>query len=305
LASENGQGIVVAVLGTGLMGAPMAKNLLQAGFRLRAWNRSREKAEALAGDGAVVCDSAAEAARGAGFVITMLTDGKAVNEILFSQGVAQAMERGAIVIDMSSIRPEEARDHYERLAKAGIGHVDAPVSGGTRAAQAGTLAIMAGGRPATFATAKPVMEAMGRPVLVGPPGLGQLAKLANQAIVASTIAVVAEAMLLMQKGGGDPAKLREALKGGFADSVILQQHGKRMTDGDFAPGGRSVVQLKDLDNIAREAAALGLELPSTEAVRERFGRLVHEMAGGDLDHSAIFLELCQRNGIDPEPKTHI
>ena len=287
----------VAVLGTGLMGGPMARNLAKAGYSVRAWNRSRAKAEPLAASGIAVCDNPVEAVTGAQFVITMLTDGAAVADVLFAQGAANAMQEGAILIDMSSIRPDQARDHHSRLAQMVIAQIDAPVSGGTRAAEAGTLAIMAGGDADTFALAKPVLEAMGRPVLVGPSGLGQLAKLANQAIVATMIGVVGEAMLLMEKGGGDPAKLREALKGGFADGIILQQHGERMTTGNFAPGGRSIVQLKDIDNILAAAGELDLTLPLTEMQRERFHRLCHELGGSELDHSALYLELLDRNGI--------
>ncbi|MCB1427815.1 MAG: NAD(P)-dependent oxidoreductase [Nitratireductor sp.] len=287
----------VAVLGTGLMGGPMARNLAKAGFAVRAWNRSRAKAEPLSAAGIVVCDSPVEAVTGAQFVITMLTDGAAVGDVLFQQGVASAMQEGAVLIDMSSIRPDQARDHQARLAELAIAQIDAPVSGGTRAAEAGTLAIMAGGDGAVFEKAKPVMSAMGRPVLVGPCGLGQLAKLANQAIVATMIGVVGEAMLLMQKGGGDPAKLREALKGGFADGIILQQHGERMTTGNFVPGGRSIVQLKDIDNILKAAQELDLTLPLTQMQRERFHRLCHELGGAELDHSALYLELLDRNNI--------
>ena len=140
---------------------------------------------------------------------------------------------------------------------------------------------------------------MGRPVHVGPTGSGQLAKLANQAIVAVTIGAVAEAMLMIQKGGGDPAAVRDALKGGFADSTILQQHGARMTDGNFEPGGLTYNQVKDLDNALEEARSLGLTLPTTEEIRARFIRLRDVMGGAELDHSALYLELLKRNGLSP------
>ncbi|MFZ1813702.1 MAG: NAD(P)-dependent oxidoreductase [Rhizobiaceae bacterium] len=288
---------LVAVLGTGLMGGPMARNLLKAGFRVNAWNRTAEKARVLEPLGASVFASPQEAVRGADFAITMLSDGPAVHDVLFEVGVADAMRAGSTVIDMSSIKPEEAQAHHGRLLAMGIRHLDAPVSGGTRAAEAGNLAIMAGGEAETFEAALPVLEAMGRPVLVGPTGLGQLSKLANQAIVASTIAVVAEAMLLVKKGGGDPVRLRDALKGGFADSVILQQHGERMTSNNFAPGGRSSVQLKDMNNIMGAAQALRLELPLSAMQQQRFARLCNELGGADLDHSALYLELLDRNGL--------
>jgi 3-hydroxyisobutyrate dehydrogenase-like beta-hydroxyacid dehydrogenase len=204
------------------------------------------------------------------------------------------MRPGTVFIDMSSIKPREARDHFDLLKAKAISALDAPVSGGTKGATDGTLAIMAGGEEAAFETARPALSAMGRPTLVGPPGTGQLAKLANQGIVATTIGIVAEAMLLMQSAGADMNRLREALKGGFADSVILQQHGKRMADNDFTPGGRSSLQLKDLNNLLEEAAALRLKLPQAELQQQRFHRFVHELDGADLDHAGLFLELKDR-----------
>ena len=284
----------VALLGTGLMGAPMVRNMLGAGHEVAVWNRTRAKAEALEGDGARVADTAADAVRGAAFVVTMLADGPTVGAVL--DDVLDALEEGAVHIDMSSIKPEEARAHAERLRGAGRHHLDAPVSGGTKGAEAGTLAIMAGGEAAVFERAAPLLASMGRPTHVGPDGAGQLAKLCNQAIVAVTIGVVAEAMLLAQRGGADADAIRDALKGGFADSVILQQHGARMTARDFEPGGLSKFQLKDLDNALGEAEGVGLALPLTEQVRERFATLVHEMDGADLDHSALYLELERRQG---------
>jgi len=287
--------ITVAVLGTGLMGAPMARNILKAGFPTTVWNRSRAKAEALEADGAQVADTAAAAVVGADFVITMLSDGPAVADLLFTQGVAAAMKPGAAVIDMSSIKPAEASDHAAKLAAMGLGHIDAPVSGGTRGAAGATLAIMAGGDGDLIERARPVLSAMGRPVRVGPVGAGQLSKLVNQTIVAVTIGVVAEAMLLAREGGADPAAIRDALKGGFADSVILQQHGERMTTGNFTPGGPSRLQVKDLDNALDVSRAANLTLPLTEQVRDRFARFVDDLDGGNKDHSGLWLELLDIN----------
>lgn len=284
----------IAFLGTGLMGAPMVRNLLKAGFSVTAWNRSRDKAEALVADGASVADSPAGAVGDADIIITMVSDGKAVGELIQEQGVAQAAKKGAVLVDMSSIKPREARAHAELLSGFGIDQIDAPVSGGTKGAIDGTLAIMAGGEEHVFEKVKPALAAMGRPVLVGPSGCGQLAKLANQGIVATTIGIVAEAMLLMKSAGADMNKLRDALVGGFADSIILQQHGKRMADGDFKPGGRSVLQLKDLNNLLEEAGHLGLTLPQSELQRERFRFFVEDMDGGELDHAGLFLELLAR-----------
>ena len=287
----------IAVLGTGLMGAPMARNLLKAGHSLRVWNRTAAKAEALAEDGAEVVASPAEAVTGREMVISILTDGGATQAVLESEGVLDGLKPGALWVEMSSVKPDEARGQAELLAARGVDHLDAPVSGGTKGAEAGTLAIMAGGPEEVFKRAEPILAAMGRPVRVGPSGAGELAKLANQAVVAVSIGVVAEAMLLIEAGGGDPAAVRDALKGGFADSTILQQHGGRMSTRNFVPGGLSSSQIKDLDNILEEADALGLMLPMTREVRHRFVRLVEELGGADLDHSALFLELLDRNGL--------
>jgi 2-hydroxy-3-oxopropionate reductase len=285
----------IALLGTGLMGLPMARCLIGAGWQLTVWNRNSEKAAPLAEDGAKVAHSPADAVKGASHVITMLTDGNVVEAVLFEHGVTEALAPGACVIDMSSIKPSQARDHASRLSERGIRHLDAPVSGGTKGAEAGTLAIMAGGDEAVFEEAEPIFKAMGRAIRVGPSGSGQLAKLANQAIVGITIGAVAEATLLVSEGGGDLDAFRAALKGGFADSTILQQHGARMEAGDFKPGGRVNVQIKDLDNILAEADDLDVELPLVRTIRDRFARLAGSLGGGDLDHSALFLELLDLN----------
>ena len=287
----------IAFLGTGLMGGPMARNLLKAGFQVRAWNRTAEKAAPLAADGAVICQTAAEAVSGADVIILMVSDGPTVHQILFEQEIARAMSTGALVIDMSSIKAKEARAHASQLAALGVAHLDAPVSGGTKGAEAASLAIMVGGEASDFAAAEPIFAAMGRAVHVGPTGAGQLSKLANQAIVGVTIGIVAEAMLFVEKGGADPAAVRQALSGGFADSTILQQHGTRMTTGDFVPGGPAKFQVKDMSNVLDEAADLALDLPLTHIVRDRFSRLVSELEGGDKDHSALYLELLDRNGL--------
>ena len=287
----------ITLIGTGLMGVPMALNLIKAGHDLTVWNRTRARAQPVLDQGATWADSPAKAIAQADIIITMLSDGFATQALLDDPEFAAALAPGMIWLDMSSAKPEHARAQAAHLATCGVAHLDAPVSGGTKGAEAATLAIMAGGDAGTFATARPVFEAMGRPVHVGPSGTGQLSKLANQTIVAVTIGAVAEAMLLAERGGADPAAVREALKGGFADSVILQQHGARMTEGDFQPGGLSKFQRKDLDNTLAEAAALGLDLPSTKAVRDRFDHFIEEMGGGDLDHSGLYLELKARNGM--------
>nr|WP_107846584.1 NAD(P)-dependent oxidoreductase [Litoreibacter ponti] len=287
----------IALLGTGLMGAPMARNLRKAGFDLSVWNRSRAKAEPLADHGATVHDTVAEAIAGADVIITMLADGVVVGGLVMDEAVTSAMKDGALWIDMSSAKPEEARAQSAHLGALGFAHLDAPVSGGTKGAEAASLAIMVGGDADAFARAKPVFEAMGRPVHVGPSGAGQLSKLANQAIVAVTIAAVAEAMLLVKQGGADAAAVRAALKGGFADSTILQQHGERMTEGNFEPGGLTKFQLKDLDNLLNESGQLGLTLPTAQMTRDRFAEFSNNMGGADKDHSGLYLELLARNGL--------
>ena len=285
----------IGFLGTGMMGAPMVRVLLQADLDVHVWNRSAAKAEALAADGAVVAPTAPRAVAKADIVISMLSDGAATAQVLGACARAGTLRAGQIWIEMASVKPDEARAQARDLAVFGVGHLDAPVSGGTNGAKAATLAIMVGGEIDVFERAKKTLAVMGRPTRVGPSGSGQLAKLANQGIVAITIGAVAEAMLLLQKGGADPAAVRDALKGGFADSTILQLHGARMTDNDFAPRGRATIQLKDLDNILAEARALGLTLPMTVDMQRRYERLCTKMGAADLDHAALFLELLDRN----------
>ena len=287
----------ITLIGTGLMGVPMSLNLMKAGHALTVWNRTSARAAPLVEAGATMADSPVDAVRGAEFVITMLSDGFASGALIDDPEVQAALSPGTIWIDMSSAKPEHARTQSKTLGDLGFAHLDAPVSGGTKGAEDGTLAIMVGGASDTFDAAKDVFQAMGRPVHVGPSGAGQLSKLANQTIVAVTISAVAEAMLLVEQGGADPAAVRAALKGGFADSTILQQHGARMTNGDFEPGGLTKFQIKDLNNTLDEAAGLGLKLPATESVRDRFQHFSDAMGGAEKDHSGLYLELKARNGL--------
>ena len=282
----------VAVLGIGLMGERMAIRLLKAGYPVTAWNRSAEKALALRPHGAAVAHTAAEAVTGADFVILMLESGRVVADVLFEQGVATALKPGALVIDMSSIGPDEARDHAHRLSALGIQHLDAPVSGGTNGAEQGTLAIMCGGDPDAFARAGELFACLGRPVRVGPEGSGQLAKLANQIIVGATIGAVAEALLLARRGGADPASVIQALAGGFADSPILRLHGQRMVDGDYQTRGRSQTHLKDLNNAIPAAGQSGTPTPYSQLTADLFKDLISH--DGDIDHSGLMRELERR-----------
>ncbi len=281
----------IALLGTGLMGAPMARRLLAADLPVTVWNRTSAKAEALRAFGAQIAATAAEAASGADVAITMLDNGQVVTDVLFAQGVADALPRGSVLIDMSSIPPSVARDHAMRLEAAERHHLDAPVSGGTAGAEAGTLAIMVGGPDAVFERAKPVFEPLGRALRVGPAGAGQIAKLANQTIVGITIGAVAEALLLAQKGGADPGAVREAIRGGFAESRILDLHGKRMVDREFTPGAKVTTQIKDLETILATADEIGLDMPLTREVLSRYIDLRDRLDGGGLDHAALILQI--------------
>ena len=285
----------IAFLGTGLMGGPMAANLLKAGFPVTAWNRTLAKAEALGPAGATVAPSAAAAADGADVVITMLEGGAVVEAVLFEGGVVPALEQGALVIDMSSAEPQRARAHAERLAARGIGYLDAPVSGGTPGAKAGTLAIMAGGAEADFERAQLVFAAMGRGTRVGPPGCGQLAKLCNQVIVSVTMAAVAEALLLASAGGADPAAVRQALSGGFADSKILQIHGGHMLERSFIPGGPAWTIRKDGRTILAAARELGAAVPMADRANQLFEQLCAH-GGEKYDSAAVLLELERLSG---------
>ena len=286
----------IAILGIGLMGYPMGSRLCAAGFELHLWNRTRSKAERLQSLGATVHDTPARAVAQADVVIALLDHGAVVADALFTQGAAAAMRPSSLFIDMSSIKPIEARDHAARLSERGVDYLDAPVSGGTLGAEQGTLAIMAGGSAADFARALPIFQHLGRATHVGPTGAGQLAKLANQMIVGITIGAVAEALLLCARGGADMAKVKEAITGGFADSRILQVHGQRMVERDFAPRARMAVQLKDLRNALATAQEIGFDAPITRLFEQLNAEgVAHGLA--DLDHAGLFVELASRNGM--------
>jgi 3-hydroxyisobutyrate dehydrogenase-like beta-hydroxyacid dehydrogenase len=285
----------VAFIGTGIMGQPMALNLLKAGYPVRAWNRSVNKTAALAEQGAQICASAAQAAEGAHTLICMLSDGPTCDRVLFGEkGAALALAPGALVIVMSSIAVEHATEQARRCAALGLRYLDAPVSGGERGARDASLAIMAGGSSDAFEQGRTVLSALGRPVHVGPAGTGQLAKLVNQLIVASTIATVAEGMLLAERGGADPARVHEALLGGFVDSPIWRQHGQRMLQRDFTPGGPAKWQLKDTRTALAHADSLGLSLPVGSLVNGLFEAMV-EAGDGELDHAGLIRQLRRHN----------
>jgi 3-hydroxyisobutyrate dehydrogenase-like beta-hydroxyacid dehydrogenase len=281
----------IAFLGTGLMGKPMATRLLQAGFPLNAWNRTRAKAESLQQMSATVSACVPDAVRAADLVITMLEAGPAVAEVI--ESALPAMRPGTLVVDMSSTRQSEAQQFHAKLESHGVAFIDAPVSGGVIGAQAGSLAIMVGGEPQHYLRAEPVLKVLGRPTLVGSVGCGQLAKLCNQLIVGGTLGIVAEALLLAQAGGADPAAVRTALRGGFAESRVLEVHGLRMLDRNFLPGGQVKSQAKDLDNVLLAAGSAGVRLPVTELVADFYRSIVDSVPSAD--QSAVLLAVERLN----------
>jgi 3-hydroxyisobutyrate dehydrogenase-like beta-hydroxyacid dehydrogenase len=295
----------LAFLGIGLMGQPMAMLLLKAGYQVTVWNRSSAKAAALITYGAQHEETPDAAVRDADIVITMLEAGPIVAQVL--EQAMPGLRPGALVIDMSSTRQSEAQELHERLAAQGIGFMDAPVSGGVVGAEAGTLAIMVGGSAADFAKAEAVLKVMGRPTLVGPAGCGQLAKLCNQLIVGGTINIVAEALLLAQAGGADPTAVRAAIRGGFAESRILEVHGQRMLERNFMPGGQVKSQTKDMENVLIAATAAGVTLPVTELVTERYRSILDLIPKADQSAALLALERLNSgvrvgSGVDKLPE---
>jgi 3-hydroxyisobutyrate dehydrogenase-like beta-hydroxyacid dehydrogenase len=282
------QGRHLGVVGLGFMGRPMALNLHRQGAVVRVHNRSPGPMESLVAEGLIACATPKAVAESSDVVIMMLTDGVAVEAVLQgANGILAGLAPGALVIDMGTTEvPATRRFAGEVEAKGGL-FVDAPVSGGQVGAIEGTLTIMAGGSEAAFAKALPVFQVLGRKIThVGGVGAGQVAKAANQVIVALTIAAVAEAFTLAEAAGVDPARLREALKGGFADSRILDVHGRRMVEGDFAPGAKARLQLKDLVQADALAGSLGAALPTLGLVRSLYQTMV-DRGMGDLDHAGL------------------
>ena len=241
------------------MGLPMAKNILKAGYSLKVFNRSQNKAEPLKNFGAEIASSIKDVVKESDVVITMLTDDMAIDDVMNSSDFLDNLKSGATVIDMSSVKPTTAIKHGNYLKSRNINYLDAPVSGGTIGAEEASLAIMVGGEQKVFDNVTDVLRVMGNPTLVGPLSSGQVSKLANQIIVGLTIGAVAEAVTLCEKAGANPNKMIKALSGGWADSKILQTHGKRMIDKDFTPKGRTAVHLKDMNNILNALQSFLLE----------------------------------------------
>ena len=280
----------IAFIGTGLMGYPMAKNLINEKLNLKVFSRTLEKANPLEKLGAIIANSLGEAVKEADIVITMLTDDEAVEKVLGNQEFLNNLKNSSTVIDMSSIKPKIAIQYGKLLKDRNIHFLDAPVSGGTIGAEEGSLAIMVGGDQNVFDGAFDTLKIMGNPTLVGPIGSGQVSKLANQIIVGVTIGAVAEAITLCEKAGVDANKFIKALSGGFADGKILQNHGKRMTNKDFSPKGKVSTHLKDMNNILECAEDFKTKLPISNLIKEMFKSLADQGNSND-DHSALYKEI--------------
>ena len=280
----------IAFIGTGLMGYPMAKNLINKKLNLTVFSRTLEKAKPLEKFGAIIANSLGEAVKEADIIITMLTDDEAVEKVLGNQEFLNNLKNPSTVIDMSSIKPKIAIQYGKLLKDRNIHFLDAPVSGGTIGAEEGSLAIMVGGDQNVFDGAFDTLKIMGNPTLVGPIGSGQVSKLANQIIVGVTIGAVAEAITLCEKAGVDANKFIKALSGGFADGKILQNHGKRMINKDFSPKGKVSTHLKDMNNILECAEDFKTKLPISNLIKEMFKSLADQGNSND-DHSALYKEI--------------
>jgi 2-hydroxy-3-oxopropionate reductase len=277
----------IGFIGTGIMGKPMAGHLLKAGHEIFVVKHRSAPSELIQA-GAKLCAMPEDVARAADMVITMLPDTPQVERVLFgAHGVCAGLDAGKTVIDMSSIDPMATKSFAAKLAEAGCFYADAPVSGGEVGAKAAALTIMVGAEPETFEKIEPILKLMGKNItLIGAPGAGQIAKVANQIIVALNIEAVSEALVFASKAGVDPAKVREALMGGFAASRILEVHGERMIKRTFTPGARISMHQKDLTLALNQAKAMGLSLPSTAIAQQLFSACVAQ-GGSDWDHSAM------------------
>jgi 2-hydroxy-3-oxopropionate reductase len=282
----------IGFIGLGIMGKPMAANLIKAGYKPYVYSRSLGPVTELAAQGAVACQNAQEVADQSEIVFLMLPDTPDVEKVLFgADGVSSGIKAGAILVDMSSISPIATRQFAEKLKTQEVEMLDAPVSGGQIGAQNATLSIMVGGKEEIFEKVKPFFEKMGKNIIrIGGNGDGQVCKVANQIVVALTIEAVSEALLLASKAGADVGKVREALLGGFAQSRILELHGARMINRTFQPGFRIKLHQKDLNLALQTGRELGVSLPNTATAQELF-TAVAAHGGADLDHSALLQAL--------------
>ena len=284
----------ISFIGTGLMGFPMAKNLLKKNLDLKIFSRTLEKSKPLEEFGGKIINSLSEAIIDSDIILTMLTDDDAVEKVLGNSDFLKNLKPSSTVIDMSSIKPKIAIKYGKLLKENNVNFLDAPVSGVTIGAEQGSLAIMVGGDQKIFDNAIDVLRIMGNPTLVGPIGSGQISKLANQIIVGVTIGAVAEAITLCEKAGVDGNKFIKALSGGFADGKILQNHGKRMIKKDFSPKGKVSTHLKDMNNILECANDFNTQLPISNLIQSMFKSLV-DNGNSDDDHSALYKEIENLN----------
>lgn len=294
----------IGFIGLGVMGAPMANNLLSAGFPVTVYNRSKPKVTELVSAGAIDAATPAEVVSQSDIVITMLPDSPDVEQVYFGTnggtntgtiGLLEAARPGVLFIDMTTASPDLAIRIWQSAQELGADSLDAPVSGGDVGARQGTLSIMVGGSEKSFERARPVFEAMGKNiVLIGEAGAGQITKACNQVVVALTIEAVGEALTLAAKAGVDPAKVRSALLGGFAQSRILDLHGQRVLDNRYEPGFRVKLHRKDLGIALEAAQSLDVRLPVTAAVKEMFDTLIADNKG-DYDHSVLIQWLMQQS----------
>jgi len=295
------QGTTLGFIGLGLMGKPMARLLLRAGASVVVHNRSQPAMDELAAEGAEAVDSPAEVGRrvGDGLILLMLTDSPATDQVF--HGLLHHLAHGALIIDMGTNGVRETHLWARTTREAGADWIDAPVSGGQVAAVDGNLSIMAGGDEAAFARALPVFQVLGEAAThIGPTGTGQVAKIANQMIVAQTIAAVAEAFTLARVSGANLEAVRKALLGGFASSRILELHGRRMIEEQFEPGGRANTQLKDVREAVRLAEEHGVSLPQLDTNLALWITMVEHQLGG-LDHSGLYRLYQQPHGFPDLP----
>ena len=281
--------IHLGFVGLGIMGRPMALNLMRAGHAMTVYARRPESMKPLADAGAVTCASPVEVAAQAEVTFVMVSDTPDVEEVILGPGGSiEGAKPGAIIVDMSTISPAATRRMADALAARGIEMLDAPVSGGEVGAVNGTLSIMVGGKAEIFERVKPLFELMGKNIVhIGASGAGQVAKSCNQIVAAVTIEAVAEALLLAQANGVDAAKVREALLGGFAYSRVLELHGRRMLEADFKPGFKAALHQKDMRIVLQSAHELGVALPAAALAAQHINALVGS-GEGDLDSSAIY-----------------
>jgi len=279
---------VIGFIGLGIMGKPMARNLIRAGYSMVVHNRGRGPVDELAKEGAKAGSSAKDVAQQSDVIITMLPDSPDVEAVVLgNDGVLEGLKPGATLVDMSTIKPATARRVADEVRKKGGKALDAPVSGGEKGATEATLSIMVGGPQDVFDAVLPIFQALGKNiVLVGESGAGQIAKAANQLVVGVTIEAVAEALALASAAGVDPAKVRAVLLGGFAQSKILDLHGQRMLDGNYVPGFKAKLHQKDMRIVTQTAQEVGLDVPGGQLALDRFTKLV-DGGGGDEDHSAL------------------